>query len=155
MCKLLHDEDGNVAIINLSMCQDDIDTVAKLPYSIIISDAIYADTDTPHPRMYGAFPKAIRQFVKERALLPLETAISKMTYLSAKRMGICKRGLLKEGYFADINVFALDEFTDNATFGEPTLLATGLYKSFINGNLVVSEGKVLDRKSGVVLKAKH
>lgn len=155
VCKLLHDEDGNVAIINLSMCQDDIDTVAKLPYSIIISDAIYADTDTPHPRMYGAFPKAIRQFVKERALLPLETAISKMTYLSAKRMEICKRGLLKEGYFADINVFALDEFTDNATFGEPTLLATGLYKSFINGNLVVSEGKVLDRKSGVVLKAKH
>ena len=66
VCSLLHDEDGNVAIINMSMCQDDIDTVAKLPYSIIISDAIYAQTDTPHPRMYGAFPKAIREYVCER-----------------------------------------------------------------------------------------
>lgn len=155
VCKLLHDEDGNVAIINLSMCQDDIDTVAKLPYSIIISDAIYADTDTPHPRMYGAFPKAIRQYVKERSLLPLETCIAKMTSLSAKRMGIANRGLLKEGYFADVNVFNLDEFTDNATFAEPTLLAEGLDKCFINGNLVVSQGEVLNRNSGVVIKAKH
>lgn len=57
---LMHDEDGKTAIINMSMCQEDIDAVAKLPYSVVISDAIYADTDTPHPRMYGAFPKIIR-----------------------------------------------------------------------------------------------
>ena len=54
---LMHDEDGRTAIINMSMYQEDIDTVAKLPYSVVISDSIYADTNTPHPRMYGAFPR--------------------------------------------------------------------------------------------------
>ena len=48
---LMHSEDGKTAIINMSMSQDDIDTVARLPWSNIISDAIYAKTDTPHPRI--------------------------------------------------------------------------------------------------------
>ncbi len=155
VCHLLNDENGNVAIINLSMCQDDIDTVAKLPYSIFISDAIYAQTDTPHPRMYGAFPKALRDYVKNRSILPLETCISKMTGLSAKRMGILNRGLLKEGYYADINIFDLDDFKDNATFAEPTKKALGLYKCFLNGVEVVSEGVVLNRDAGSVIKALH
>ena len=68
---LMHDESGKTAIINMSMCQEDIDTVAKLPYSIVISDSIYAETDTPHPRMYGAFPKILREYVKERHILTL------------------------------------------------------------------------------------
>ena len=155
VCHLLNDENGNVAIINLSMCQDDIDTVAKLPYSIFISDAIYAQTDTPHPRMYGAFPKALRDYVKNRSILPLETCISKMTGLSAKRMGILNRGLLKEGYYADINIFDLDDFKDNATFAEPTKKALGLYKCFLNGVEVVSERVVLNRDAGSVIKALH
>lgn len=69
---LMHSEDGKCAIINMSMCQEDIDTVARLPYSNIISDAIYAQTDTPHPRMFGAFPKALREFVRERGVLSFE-----------------------------------------------------------------------------------
>ena len=63
----MHSEDGKTAIINMSMSQDDIDTVARLPWSNIISDAIYAKTDTPHPRMFGAFPKVLREYVAERA----------------------------------------------------------------------------------------
>lgn len=152
VCKLLHDEDGNVAIINLSMCQDDIDTVAKLPYSIIISDAIYADTDTPHPRMYGAFPKAIREYVVERKMLSLEQTVNKMTALPASRMKLKDRGLLQEGYFADVNVFDLNEFRDNATFAKPTLPATGLYKCIMNGQVVLSEGQVIKMDAGKVVK---
>ena len=155
VCSLLHDEDGNVAIINMSMCQDDIDTVAKLPYSIIISDAIYAQTDTPHPRMYGAFPKAIREYVCERGILPLETVIAKMTDMSAKRMNIANRGLLAEGYFADVNIFDLHSIKDNATFAEPTKLASGIDKCFVNGVLAVDDGKVVSRDAGVVIRADH
>lgn len=66
---LMHSEDGKTAIINMSMSQDDIDTVARLPWSNIISDAIYAKTDTPHPRMFGAFPKVLREYVAERGHL--------------------------------------------------------------------------------------
>lgn len=57
---LMHSDRGKTSIINRSMCQEDIDTVARLPYSMVISDSIYADTDTPHLRMYGSFPKIIR-----------------------------------------------------------------------------------------------
>ena len=69
---LMHSEDGKTAIINMSMSQDDIDTVARLPWSNIISDAIYAKTDTPHPRMFGAFPKVLREYVAERGIYTMQ-----------------------------------------------------------------------------------
>ncbi len=132
---LLHDENGKVAIINMSMCQDDIDTVAKLPYSNVISDSIYAVTDTPHPRMYGAFPKIIREYVEERHVFTMEEAVRKMTSQPAKRMGIARRGQIKEGFYADINIFDSKELKDRATFEEPTQLATGLSCCYVNGKL--------------------
>lgn len=132
---LMHDENGKVAIINMSMCQEDIDSVAKLPYSNIISDSIYAVTDTPHPRLYGAFPKIIREYVNERHLYTMEEAIKKMTSLPAARMGIKKRGQLNEGFFADINIFDPNELKDYATFQNPAQLSRGIYKCFINGEL--------------------
>lgn len=136
---LMHTENGKTAIINMSMCQDDIDTVAKLPYSNVISDAIYADTDTPHPRMYGAFPKVIREYVNERGLFTMEEAIRKMTSQPAARMGLTGRGTLTEGSFADVIVFDKDKFRDNATFQSPANLATGLNYLFVNGNLVIKD----------------
>lgn len=155
VCRLLNDEAGNVAIINLSMCQDDIDTVARLPYSIVISDAIYADTDTPHPRMYGAFPKVIREYVCERHVLTLEQAVNKMTYLPARRMKLKNRGLLKEGYFADVNIFSPDEFRDLATFDRPAQYACGLFRSIINGTVVVKDSEVVSLDAGKILKVEH
>lgn len=136
---LMHTENGKTAIINMSMCQDDIDTVARLPYSNIISDAIYADTDTPHPRMYGAFPKIIREYVNERKIYTLEEAICKMTSQPAARMGLAGRGSLVPGSFADVLVFDQNRFRDNASFQKPACLATGLDYVFVNGNLVIKE----------------
>jgi len=132
---LLHDEDGNVAIINMSMCQDDIDTIARLPYSNVISDSIYCETDTPHPRLYGAFPKFLREYVRERQIFSMEEAVKKITSLPAKRMNIKKRGQITEGYYADLNIFDVEEFTDQATFEQPSQLARGLHKCYINGEL--------------------
>lgn len=136
---LMHTENGKTAIINMSMCQEDIDTVAKLPYSNIISDAIYADTDTPHPRMYGAFPKVIREYVKERGILTMEEAIRKMTSQPAERMGLVDRGTLCAGSYADVIVFDPDKFKDNATFQSPAHMATGLDYAFVNGRLAVEK----------------
>ena len=149
---LMHDEDGKTAIINMSMCQDDIDTVAKLPYSIIVSDSIYAKTDTPHPRMYGTFPKVIREYVNERHLITLENAIHKMTELPAKRMKISQRGVVKEGNFADLNVFDSSIFRDNATYKAPTRLATGLSYCLINGKIVCKDGKTIINNAGRVIR---
>ncbi|MGI6068933.1 MAG: N-acyl-D-amino-acid deacylase family protein [Blautia sp.] len=140
---LMHTENGKTAIINMSMCQDDIDLVAKLPYSNIISDAIYADTDTPHPRMYGAFPKVLREYVKERGLYTLEEAICKMTSQPAKRMKLEGRGTLTEGSFGDVLVFDPKHFTDHATFQSPANLATGLDYVFVNGQMAIDHDKRL------------
>lgn len=149
---LLHDENGKVAIINMSMCQEDIDTVAKLPYSTVISDSIYAVTDTPHPRMYGAFPKIIREYVEERHLFTMEEAVRKMTSLPASRMSIARRGQIKEGYFADINIFEPSRLKDHATFEKPVQLASGIEKCFVNGKLAWENGNMCDDTCGKNLR---
>lgn len=145
---LMHSEDGRTAIINMSMSQEDIDTVARLPYSNFISDAIYAKTDTPHPRMYGAFPKVIREYVGERHLLPLEEAIRKMTSQPAARMKLAGKGILREGMDADVLVFDPENFRDHATFTEPAKLSTGLDYSIIGGQIVVDHGRIVTRNAG-------
>lgn len=152
---LMHTEAGKTAIINMSMCQEDIDYVAKLPYSSIISDGIYAQTDTPHPRMFGAFPKVIREYVNERGLFTMEEALHKMTGQPAKRMGLTGRGVLTEGSFGDILVFDIKKFRDHATFTDPAKLSTGLDYLFLNGRPVIWEGKRLPASHyGVCLLAK-
>lgn len=152
---LMHDEEGRTAIINMSMCQDDIDTVARLPYSIVISDSIYADTDTPHPRLYGSFPKIIREYVKERGLLSMETAIQKMTSLPAARMKLEDRGRLEKGCYADINIFDPDIFRDNATFEHPAMLSTGLSYCILQGRTALRNGAPSGILAGSSLRIRH
>lgn len=148
---LLTSEHGTAAAIIQSMHQPDIDAVAKLPYASLISDAIYAETDRPHPRMYGAFPRMIADYVKRRKVLSLEEAIKKMTSLPADRMGIADRGRIQEGYFADVNVFDPDKFQDRATYTQPVQCAENLTLCFVNGRLAVREDMVVDDGSGVVI----
>ena len=136
---LMHSEDGKTAIINMSMSQDDIDTVARLPWSNIISDAIYAKTDTPHPRMFGAFPKVLREYVAERGIYTMQEAIRRMTSQPAARMGLVGRGSLQKGNYADILVFDPKKFTDHATFTNPAQKATGLDWCIVNGQVAIDK----------------
>lgn len=153
---LMFQENGKTAIINMSMCQDDIDTVAKLPYSIVISDAIYADTDTPHPRMFGAFPKILREYVGERHIYTMEEAIQRMTGLPAKRMRLEGRGVLKTGNCADVLVFAPEEFRDYATYQEPTRFSEGLAYCIVNGEIVIDHDRWnRECRSGQCLRVKN
>lgn len=151
LCDLLGEEAGKVGIILMSMSPEDVDTVAKLPYSMVISDALYGGGDSPHPRLYGSFPKIIRDFVLERKVLTLEEAIGKMTALPAKRLGLQDRGLLAPGKFADINVFRPETFRDHAEFGNPKQLSTGLMASFIGGKLSIHEEHLVNCNNGTVM----
>lgn len=149
--ELLVSENGTAAIIIRSMDQGDIDVIARLPYSCLISDAIYAETDRPHPRMYGAFPRLIRDYVRERNVLSLQEAVRKMTSLPAERMGIADRGLIKKGFYADMNVFDPAGFVDMASYVDPARYAKGLMYCFVNGRLAVKHDEVLDETSGRLL----
>ena len=152
---LMHDESGKTAMISMSMCQEDIDTVAQLPYSCIISDAIYTDTDTPHPRMFGAMPKVIREYVRERRLLTMQEAIHKMTKLPAQRMALQGRGELVPGAFADVLLFDPDRFRDHATFANPAQPASGLDLMFVNGQKVIEDDRLLTSSAGRCIRVRR
>ena len=126
--------------------------MAKIPYSTVISGAIYAVTDTPHPRMYGAFPKIIREYEEEQHLFTMEEAVRKMTSLPASRMSIARRGQIKEGYFADINIFDPSRLKDHATFEKPVQLASGIEKCIVNGKLAWENGNMCDDTCGKNLR---
>jgi N-acyl-D-amino-acid deacylase len=142
---LIYSEKGKVAIINQSMSMEDVDTIARLPYSSLISDALYGDMRNPHPRLYGAFPRFFRDFVVERKILDLPTAIRKMTSQPACRVGLKDRGLLRPGCRADILIFNPAQFRDRADYLAPTQLSTGLDYAIIGGKIAYRQGQLLSR----------
>lgn len=133
LCGLVARSQGKVGVILMSMAQADVDRVLTLPWVSLISDALYGGGDMPHPRLYGAFPKFLREYVRERSLLTFGKAVRKMTSLPAKRLGLKDRGALLPGYYADLLLFDPAKFTDRATFQSPKQLATGLARVFVNG----------------------
>jgi N-acyl-D-amino-acid deacylase len=149
--ELLVSERGKVGVILMSMAQEDVDTVAKLPYSAVISDSLYGAPDFPHPRLYGSFAKIIRDAVRERKLFPLETAVHKMTGMTAARFGIPARGVLREGAAADLNLFDPAAFGDRATFGEPKQPASGMEAVLLGGETVWRRGRRTGRLGARVL----
>ena len=105
-----------------------------------------------HPRAYGSFPRILGLYVREDRLLPLEDAVRKMTSAATRRLGIRDRGILQEGFFADIAVFNPDTIVDHATYENPNQLSTGVQYVFVNGVAVVKGGKVTGSKPGVALR---
>ena len=94
----------------------------------------------PSPRTYGSFPRVLGEFVRERALLGLEEAVRKMTSAPAARLGLAERGLLSDGYLADVVVFDPKTVALNATYDEPRRFPTGIDHVLVNGTLVVDGG---------------
>lgn len=130
---LMAREEGRVGIIVLSMCPEDVEFVASLPCASFISDALYDGSDHPHPRLYGAFPKVIEDLVLKKKLLSLEEAVHKMSGKPAERFGIENRGLVREGYFADLLIFKPEEIRSRATYENPVRRAEGMHVVFAEG----------------------
>lgn len=114
-----------------------------------------------HPRSYGSFAKIIRKYVVEEEILELEEAIRKMSGLSAETLGLSDtakvetpRGLIKEGFAADLLIFTPENVQDNSTFDDPHQLAEGFDWVFINGIPVYEEGELNDESPGLVIRKK-
>jgi len=150
--KVLVGEEGRAGVIVMSMSSEDVDIVAKLPYASVISDALYPQNiQTAHPRTFSAFPKIIRDFVLGRQVLTIQEAIKKMTMLPAQALNIRNRGLLKPGYFADVNIFSPENLKDNSNFTQSGLLAQGVEDVIVNGKLAWTNGQVCGNY-GVTIK---
>jgi N-acyl-D-amino-acid deacylase len=107
----------------------------------------------PHPRFYGTFPRIISHYVHGEQLLPLETAVRKMTGATAAALRLRERGLLREGYRADIAIFDPADFRDRATYAEPHQYPSGERTTvLVNGAVVVDTARHTGALPGIVLR---
>ena len=138
----------------LSMDPEDVDAVARKPYTAVISDALYGVSDHPHPRLYGTFPHFLRSFARERHVLSIEEAIRKMTSLPASVLGLDKMGMIIPGNRADMNIFDMEELTDRATYEDSRRLCTGMARVLIGGQDALLAGQMTGTQTGQVLRMK-
>jgi N-acyl-D-amino-acid deacylase len=87
----------------------------------------------PHPRLWGTFPRVIGRYSREEKLMPLAEAIFKMTAMPAQRFGLAQRGLIREGFAADLVLFDPETVIDTATFSDPVRPARGIAGVWVNG----------------------
>lgn len=143
--ELINLDETRESVIGVSMSEADIAALVAWPHSNICSDG----ASEGHPRGHGAFPRAIRIYVREQGIVTLEDMIRKMTSLSAEHAGIEGRGLLKPGLAADLVLFDPQTITDNATIEQHDLLADGIAGVWVNGELVWNRQRATGAKPGV------
>lgn len=114
------------------MAAEDVERILAHPLTMIGSDGLPVDP-RPHPRLWGAFPRVLGHYARDRALFPLETAVRKMTGLAADRFGLADRGYLREGMAADLVLFDPARIADTATFDDPARPAAGIVGVWVNG----------------------
>ena len=129
------------------MDENDVQRIMKHPLSMIGSDGLPEDP-FPHPRLWGAFPRVLGHFSRDLGLFPLHTAVHKMTGLTATRFGLHQRGLVREGYWADLVLFNPETVRDVADFNEPKRAAEGIDAVWVNGHLSYAEGKPQGERQG-------
>ena len=155
---LIVEDRSRIGTIYFSQSEDVVRSAAALPWVSFCSDAASLAPEgvflkrNPHPRAYGAFARVLARYVRDEKVLPLETAIHKLTALPADNLRIDRRGLLKEGYFADVVVFDPHTIQDHATFVEPHQYATGVVHVFVNGVQVLANGEHTGATPGRVVR---
>ena len=105
-----------------------------------------------HPRAYGSYTRILGQYVRDEGVVTLEDAVRKMSSSVANRLGIRKRGLLREGFFADVVIFDPATIGDRATFTDPHQLSVGVRDVWINGQRVLAGGEHTGATPGQVVR---
>jgi N-acyl-D-amino-acid deacylase len=134
------------------MQEEDVERILSHRLTMVGSDGLPHDSH-PHPRLWGAFPRVLARHWRERGNFSLETAVHKMTGLSAGQFRLAERGLLKAGFHADVVVFDPQRVQDTATYDKPVSPARGIEAVFVNGVLSYQEGQVRPmRRAGRMLR---
>ena len=142
------DSGGVEGIMGKSMTNADVSAFLSWQHTNICSDG----ADGGHPRGYGSFTRVLAQYVRDKKIMSLETAINKMTALSAEHVGIRQRGLIAAGYYADLVLLDPDTVQDNATIQNPQALSDGILKVWVNGELVYTNKEFLGTFPGRLIK---
>jgi N-acyl-D-amino-acid deacylase len=144
---------GDASLVSFNMSERDIELLMRQPWTMTSTDGdlVPMGRGKPHPRAYGAFPRKLRLYVRERGVLDLPFAIRSMTSLPAQVFGIKDRGQIRSGAYADIVLFDPAKVNDAATYQEPHQLAEGMTHIIVNGVLVRDGGNFTGALAGRVL----
>jgi N-acyl-D-aspartate/D-glutamate deacylase len=134
-----------------TMSEDDVRQVMRVPWVSIGSDGSALSDQAPgypHPRSFGTNVRVLGRYVREEGVLRLEDAVRKMTGLPAQVLRLHDRGLLREGYWADVVLFDPERVADRATFDNPKQYAAGVEYVLVNGQLVIDRGRHTGARPG-------
>jgi dihydroorotase/N-acyl-D-amino-acid deacylase len=158
MFDLIVADNGQTSAIYFMMSEADMRAAMRAPFVSFCTDSGARATDGPlsaaksHPRGWGSYPRILGRYVREEKILTLPQAIHKMTGGPAKRVGLRERGLLQQGFFADITIFDPQRVIDKATFEVPNQYAEGISYVITNGQISVDNGKRTSALAGQVLR---
>ncbi|MEP6657025.1 MAG: D-aminoacylase [Betaproteobacteria bacterium] len=133
------------------MREDDVQRVLQYPATMIGSDGLPHDQH-PHPRLWGTFPRVLGHYSRELRLFSLETAVHKMSGLSARQFSLDGRGEIREGAHADVVVFDAATVKDVATFERPKALSQGIDCVLVNGAIAYRSGQAMPDRHGRFLR---
>lgn len=144
---------GGASMVYRTMQEDDVQNIMRQPFTMIASDSGVRrfGEGVPHPRGYGNNARILGHYVRELKLITLEDAIRKMTSLPAQTFGLRDRGLVREGYAADLVIFDDAKIIDKATFDQPHQYAEGFSDVIVNGQIVFDGTRMTNAMPGQAL----
>ena len=151
LCELLLEEDLRVNQVTPGPWTETLRDFIRHPVGMVGTDSTFVG-EKPSPRTYGSFPRILGQFVREEALVSLEEAVRSMTSAAAARLGLSDRGLVRDGYAADLVVFDPARVRSNATYDQPRQFPTGIEWVVVGGEIVVEAGEHTGARPGRVLR---
>lgn len=153
---LILSEKQGIGTVYFMMTEDNLKLQMKQPWIKFGTDAGGENPDKPqglvHPRAYGTYPRILGKYVREDRAMRLEEAVRKMSSAVASRLFIRDRGILREGFYADIVIFDQKTIGDQATFENPHRVSVGVHHVFVNGTAVIKNGQHTDAKPGKIVR---
>jgi len=154
---LILEEEGHVGMASWNKSHEQIELLLRHPAGMVSGDAYVVapygllGRSRPHWRSYGLYPYALRTYVRERGALSWEGAVQRMTSVPASRFGLHDRGVLSEGYAADVVAFDAERLQERATFADPHQFPEGVEWVLVNGEVVIQHGEHTGARPGMVL----
>lgn len=150
VCELLLEEEMGVSMVLRLMTESDVEEILAYEDVNIATDGLFGGT--PHPRVYGSFPRVLGRYVREKNVISLEEAVRKMTSLPARTYGFNAKGVIRPDMDADLVVFDPDLVESPATFKDPKRRPRGVAHVLVNGEFAVRDGDVTGLTPGEVLR---